>query len=113
MNPLITEYQAQCALVDWARLKGLPLIAIPNGGKRTRWEGARQKKLGLLPGVSDLFLAIPSRGFGGFWIEMKTEDKEPTIEQMFWIELMRHYGYKAEWYNDWTKDKQDIEEYLK
>jgi hypothetical protein len=73
----------QAALVEWAKLTRIPkfpvlrvgdfLFAIPNGGKRGIREAARFKKLGVKPGVSDLFFAYPCGEFAGLWIEMKKQ----------------------------------------
>lgn len=107
-----TERIQQTALVKWARLKNLPLVAIPNGGARSAWEGAKMRAEGLTRGVSDLFLAYPTKTYHGFWIEMKAPGKKPNKEQIDWLILMRSHGYHAEWYDNWEKAKCDIEIYL-
>ena len=107
-----TEFQEQSALVKWSRTKNLPLMAIPNGGARSLWEGQRKRAEGLLIGASDLFLAMPSKGLSGFWIEMKARKRKPTYEQIAFMEQMRKNGYKAEYYDDWEKAKNAILEYL-
>jgi hypothetical protein len=113
-NPVnLSEAYGQSRLVLWARENGLPLISIPNGGKRTAWSGQREKALGLTPGVSDLFLAVPSGVFHGYWVEMKAHGKKPTPLQREWMTRMVAYGYQAEWFDDWLKAKKSIMEYLK
>jgi hypothetical protein len=37
------------------------IVHVPNEGKRSPYEAARQKKLGLRPGASDLIVYVPNR----------------------------------------------------
>jgi hypothetical protein len=112
-KPRRIEQGLQIKLVAWALALDLPLISIPNAGKRSLQDGSIQKALGLRKGVSDLFLAKPSRGFGGYWIEMKAPGKKPRPEQYQWLDEMRANGYKAEWFDDWEKARESIIDYLK
>lgn len=110
------EHQHQVALIKWAnnqritpanrgafeeKLKGARLIdflfAIPNGGSRTKSEGASLKREGVKAGVSDLMLAVPSCGFCGLFIELKkppadkakgTGAGKVTQEQVYFSESM-------------------------
>lgn len=107
-----SEFEEQCALVEWARLKGLPLIAVPNGGKRTYWTGQREVAAGLTKGVSDLFLARKIGMLGGYWVEMKRRGGKPTPEQLAWLDRMRDEGYRAEWFDNWELARDSIIEYL-
>jgi hypothetical protein len=107
------EQQNQIALVKWARLNNLPLIAISNEGKRSRFGGMIHCAMGLTAGVSDLFLAMPSGDLHGFWIEMKAHGKKPRPEQMAWMDKMRANGYKADWFQSWEVAKLSIQNYLK
>ncbi len=109
-NPL--EWSGQAELVNWARKKGLPLISIPNSGKRSLWQGQKEKAMGLTVGVSDLFLAMPNHKYHGYWIEMKAKGKKPTELQRDWLKKMLNYGYAADWFDDWEKAKDSIEFYL-
>ena len=106
------EYEGQIKLVSWARSMELPLISIPNGGKRSAWQGEKERAMGLTAGVSDLFLAKPAFAFHGFWLEMKRKGRKPTDLQEEWLGRMRGYGYKAEYYDDWEKAKIAIIDYL-
>lgn len=96
----ISEAEIQMQLVKWARGHGLPLISIPNAGKRTPWAGQRERAMGLTAGVSDLFLAYPAMGFHGLWIELKSKGKKPTAEQTAWLVRMRTFGYDALWFDN-------------
>jgi hypothetical protein len=110
----VTEKESilQTRLVAWARAKGYILISIPNQGKRTPWQGERERAMGMTAGVSDLFLAHRNAQYGGFWVEMKSKYGRPTLMQLEWIHKMRAQGYKAEWYDDWEKARDAIMEYL-
>ena len=71
------EHRMQKACVWWFRLQyphlaGL-LFAIPNGGARDAVTGRMLKEEGVLAGVADLFLSVPSKGKHGLYIEMKTQ----------------------------------------
>lgn len=78
------EDAEQAALLEWARyafpsfgLGGRCLFAIPNGAhlagdERTRArQMGRLKRLGLVAGAADLFLARASGRYHGLFIEMK------------------------------------------
>lgn len=75
------ESKLQSACVKWFRIQhrayAKNLFAIPNGGARDVITGAVLKREGVLPGVADLFLAIPRYSIekqefcGGLFIEVK------------------------------------------
>jgi hypothetical protein len=64
-------------------------------------QGCNLKLLGLNPGASDIFIAKPSGGFCGAWIEMKrrkqyTKSEQNTecwLKQVQFLDLMRENGY--------------------
>lgn len=77
MSIIPSEYQEQCAFVEWFRwqypqLSGR-LFAIPNGELRNIIVAQKLKKQGVLPGVADLFLMVSACGFHGLFIEMKRQ----------------------------------------
>lgn len=97
-----SEEQEQAVVIEWAMLmsRQFPdlenLFHIGNGGFRTKSEAARLKKIGVKPGVSDLFLPAPVGKYHGLWIEMKKKKGgrlEP--EQKDWLERMNRKGYLA------------------
>ena len=69
------------------------LFHIPNGGRRDRREAAHLKRLGVKPGVSDLFLPVPRGGYHGLWIEMKAPEGTLSMAQKEWLEAMKDQGY--------------------
>ena len=71
------------------------LFHVPNGGKRALTTAKLFKRLGVTPGISDYFLAVPSGEYHGLWIEVKREGGTVSAEQKRWINLMRGFGYCA------------------
>ncbi len=68
-----SEFNEQKKLFEWAsnfpKLKFM--FHIPNGGMRTKTQGAFMKMLGTKKGVPDVFLPIPNEKSNGLFIEMK------------------------------------------
>ena len=57
------EDETQAAIAEWLNVV-LPLkeiVHIPNEARRSPAEAARQKRLGLRPGASDLIVFLPGR----------------------------------------------------
>ncbi|MTB53004.1 VRR-NUC domain-containing protein [Lewinella sp. W8] len=77
------------------------LIAIRNGGRETgdakqrAIKGARNKAEGVVPGASDLLLAVPSGEYPGLWIELKRPGQYLRKNQREFQEQMRRVGYAA------------------
>lgn len=97
-----TEEQEQAAVIEWRDLM-VPqfpdledLIHIPNGGLRSKSEAVRFKRLGVRPGVSDLFLPAPRGKYHGLWIEMKRQQGgRLRPDQKDWLDRMNRKGYLA------------------
>lgn len=70
-------------------------FAIPNGGGRSKSQAGRLKAEGVRPGVSDIFVAVPSGNMHGLWIEMKSLTGYPSREQREWISESIELGYAA------------------
>ena len=97
------ESRIQKACVLWWRLqyrkKRHLLFAIPNGAKlagdqkRRAITGKRLKEEGLVPGVADLFLSIPSGDLCGLYIEMKTKTGRQQDSQKEFERAVREVGY--------------------
>lgn len=113
-----SEHDLQVACVNWFRLTYRDirdmLFAIPNGGWRNATTAAKLKAEGVLAGVPDLFLAIPSGEFHGLWIEMKNGKAGRLSEaQQRMITRLRNENYKCEVCHSWTDFCRIIQEYLK
>lgn len=109
INSTPTESQEQAALVTWFRLHhhalGVPshflLISsqagAPLGGGQGHARFARFAKLaaeGFVPGVPDLFLAVPRAPYNGLWIEMKrTKGGKVSPQQEKLHSLLAAQGY--------------------
>jgi len=90
------ESRTQIACVSWfyQQYPKYVLFAIPNGGKRGKLEAVIMKKEGVRPGVGDLFLMCPGKGYHGLFIEMKTDKGTQSDAQKEFQELAMKYGYK-------------------
>lgn len=92
------EHQLQTACFKWFNLqypefRGL-LFAVPNGGGRSRIEGALLKAEGVVAGVADMLLLVPSKGYAGLCIEFKaaTKTARQSEAQKNWERLINKHG---------------------
>ena len=110
------EHNIQVACVRWfsyqyPELQGL-LFAVPNGGRRDAVTGAKLKAEGVIAGVSDLMLLVPSKGHGALLIEMKTERGRQTAEQKRWQAIVERMNYKYVVCRSLDEFQRVINEYL-
>ena len=96
-----SEHDLQVSCVRWFRLEfpeyASLLMAIPNGGRRDYVAAAKLKAEGVVPGVPDLFLAVPSGGWHGLWVEMKNgKAGEVSPAQREMHEKLRAQGYAVD-----------------
>jgi len=86
--PVPTEYLEQVMFVQWLRANDIPHFRVPNETYTKSWsQKAKNKALGVSPGVCDLFVAIPKVGLIG--IEMKrTKNSVTSDAQTQWIEIL-------------------------
>lgn len=61
----------QEAVIEWCDIKRIPIVHIPNEGKRSAAYAARLKRMGLRPGFPDLFIPVVRGRYHGLFIEMK------------------------------------------
>jgi hypothetical protein len=91
--PVLSEHYEQATFVAWFRqtYPSVRIFAIPNGGSRSRTQGAKLKLEGVSPGVPDLF--IPD---WNLWIEMKRSvGGRLSAEQKDWIDYLKSVGHCA------------------
>ena len=94
-----TESNEQIAAMDWLRAQH-PNIAeytmhIGNERKASYYAGYIMKRMGVLKGASDIFMAWPNGGYCGLFIEVKSKIGRPSPEQKAFIERMNNAGYLA------------------
>lgn len=103
-KPRHLESPIQKSFVQWSTYFSLGdkkvfdyLIAIPNGGRRSKIEASILKAEGVKAGVSDILIAYPANGFHGLWLEFKTPEKSSKLseKQQNWLDLMQSVGYKT------------------
>lgn len=100
-KPVFIESLHQMAIINYARNKNLHnghmlidyLIKIHNEGRKNIVSASIDKKLGLKAGVSDLFLAIPTKEYSGMWIEVKRKGGKLTKNQHAWFDKMQLMNY--------------------
>lgn len=112
------EDNEQIFLFQWATLQSCKypelelLFHIPNGGKRNAREAARFKRMGVKPGVPDLFLPVPRGEYHGLWIEMKSSKGKTSKNQKDMLEKLNKQGYKAVVCFGWEEAAETIKRYL-
>lgn len=110
------ESRIQQACVRWFRMQ-YPhltplLVAIPNGGKRSRFEAAIMKGEGVTAGVPDLLLALPSGNSHGLFIEMKSPTGKLTDNQRCQIAAFNLVGYPTVICNSIDKFIKDVSQHV-
>lgn len=110
------EHRLQCACVRWFRyqypeLSSL-LFAVPNGGRRDPVTGARLKAEGVVAGVSDLILFLPSDKHHALCIEMKTAKGRQSPAQKEWQQHAENHGYRYEVVRDFDTFERVVSEHL-
>ena len=68
---------------------------IANERKCSLMRGRLLKRMGVLPGVSDIFIPKSANGFDGLWVELKAGSNKTTPLQDKFIENMIREGYQA------------------
>ena len=94
-----TESNEQIAAMDWLRAQHPKLaehtLHIGNERKASYYMGYIMKRMGVLKGASDLFMAWPCGGYHGLFIEVKSKKGKPTPHQIDFIDRMNRVGYRA------------------
>lgn len=114
-TPTPTEHEEQAALITWFRMRhaGMLMYAIPNGGARSSITGALLRDEGVLAGVPDIFLACPSGGKHGLYIEMKRQKGgRLSAPQKAVMQALRMQGYEVAVCHGWQAARDCIEQYL-
>lgn len=117
---IATEHAEQRSLFTWATLNRQKypqlenMFAVPNGGWRHPATAAILKAEGVKAGVPDIFLAWPSQGYCGLFIEMKRKvGGKVSDAQKEWSERLSAAGYLVRTCKGFEEAKNTITEYLK
>lgn len=94
---IANEQQEHIAFIERVNLE-LPkyakyLLHPANGGSRHPAEARNLKRMGVRPGVSDIFFAYPVNGYHGLWMELKRKNGKLTSAQAEWLQLMQEVDY--------------------
>ncbi len=117
--PRQLERAEQEALVAWFHLQYPDhlIFAIPNGLARPG-SAASSVKSGLVPGIPDLFLAVPRGTYGGMFIELKrpkgvgTTPGKPSIKQLDMLQHLNRAGYLGLLCYGWSEAANAIVDYM-
>jgi hypothetical protein len=85
--------QESCLRLCARKLVGVPIIHVPNEGKRSSFERFKFKVLGGEEGISDLFIPMGSGDHKGLWVELKCKRNKLTPEQLQFLAKMHYMGY--------------------
>jgi hypothetical protein len=88
-----SEDAEQEAVVEYCDLLHIPIVHIPNEGKRSLSYAARMKRMGLRSGFPDLLVPIARGGYHGLFIEMKYGKNKTTEAQKKWLHMLSSEGY--------------------
>ena len=92
-----TEEQEQLALVQWLELHKIRYTHVPNEGKHKVQYRAKQKRLGVKPGVPDILIFDRPPRYPenvGVAIELKRrKGGRVTPEQTVWLEHLKARGW--------------------
>jgi len=97
-NPYIGKednFQKTFARFMWLAYPEVLWFHCPNGGSRNVLEGAKFKAMGVLPGVSDVLILEPKKGFNGLIIELKVSKGKLQKTQEHFLNKATLRGYKC------------------
>ena len=112
------ESEIQRSCVKWFRSEfpehALMLFAVPNGGGRSRVEGAIMKGEGVTAGVSDLIFLEARGGYGALCIEMKRRSRKSVQSnpQKEWQAAAEAHGNKYVVARSLEAFKKEIYDYM-
>lgn len=113
--PVGHEQREQILLFNWIRRHKTIVdlcFSIPNERKTSKYTGMLLKQMGLRPGTSDIFIAVPRGIFHGLFIELKYGKNKPTPHQTKFLLDMQSQGYDAKCIWGYENAKNYIINYL-
>lgn len=87
------ETTEQIAVVNYCQAIGIPIVHIPNEGKRSVATGIQLKRMGLQRGFPDLFIPLARRDYHGLFVEMKYGKGRLSEPQKEWLSRLNQEGY--------------------
>ena len=108
-----SETAEQEAVIEYCDLMSIPIVHIPNEGKRSVAYAAQLKRLGLRSGFPDLFLPLARGGYFGLFIEMKYDKGKLSKDQKKWLLRLKKAGYRAVVCRGADAAIEEIKNYLK
>lgn len=90
---LSSETEEQIIVVNYCDMMGIPVVHIPNEGKRSPIYAGILRKMGLRKGFPDLIVFRARGGYHGLAIEMKYDDGTVKPEQKQWLKTLSKEGY--------------------
>lgn len=100
------EHNIQVGIVQYLRLRGFEVFAIPNGGRRDAVTGAKLKAEGVTAGAADLIILLPIGNT--LFVEVKTAKGRQSPEQKAFQERVESLGFN---YMIW-RSVEDAEKFI-
>ena len=109
-----SEDHEQKQLIQWCRTDPRLqfIFHIPNENTAGIKWGIRNRQLGVKSGVPDRMLRIPSKGYHGLFIEMKTRNGKTSENQDRWLSALNNFGYLAVVCHGWEEARDCLLKYL-
>lgn len=85
------EHNIQVGIVQYLRLRGFEVFAIPNGGRRDAVTGAKLKAEGVTAGAADMIILLPIGNV--LFVEVKTAKGRQSPEQKAFQERVESLGF--------------------
>ena len=95
----ISEEAIQKTVIQWVRshpyFKGKEglVLHFPSEGARSPVFGKKLKDMGFRAGIADLLIAMPRRGYGGAWLELKSKKGKLSPAQKEFLDNMQQQNY--------------------
>lgn len=88
------------------------ILHIANERRTSMQQGKLLKRMGVMSGVSDLFIALPRGQWSGCWLELKEGKGKPSQAQKDFLARMIKNGYMAACVTGLEAAQEVIKQYL-
>ena len=103
----VRESGEQEAVIEYCAWRRIPVVHIPNEGKRSAAYAAQMKRF------PDLFIPVAASGFHGLFIELKRDRRAKATEpQKAWLDFLNKEGYRAAVCHGSQEAMKEIENYF-